>query len=198
MRAIRILLLSGLSLAILGDAALAAPPQPAPKKAEAPPPPRAASLGDLYERLARTTDESEAKGIVASIQRRWMRSGSDTADLLLSRAMEAAQDDQPLAIELLDRAIALQPNWAEAWNKRATVFFMMGDMTRSMADLRETLSREPRHFGALSGLGIILQSNGDRKQAYEVFRKALAVNPFLADVKKAVQSLEPDVGETSL
>lgn len=155
-------------------------------------PPRAASLDDLFDRLARTSDESEAKGIAATIERRWMRSGSDTADLLMDRALDALKaEDQALAVELLDRVIALDPDWAEAWNKRATVFFMMGDMTRSMADIREVLAREPRHFGALAGMGIILQNTGDEKHAFEAFKKALAVNPFLPDVKKAVEKMAP-------
>ena len=147
----------------------------------------------------RTKDESEAKGITASIQRRWLRSGSDTADLLMGRAMQAVEaKDQALAIEILDRVVVLQPEWAEGWNKRATVFFMMGDVTRSMADIRETLAREPRHYGALAGLGIILQSNGDRKAAYDVFRKALALNPFLTDVKQQLQRLESELGEKDI
>ena len=198
MRAFRIALCVGLGLAVLGGPVLAAQQPPAHAREGKAPPPRAATLDDLYERLARTKDESEAKGIVASIQRRWMRSGSDTADLLFSRAMDVAEQDPALSIELLDRVIALEPKWAEAWNKRATVFYMMGDVTRSMADLRETLALEPRHFGALSGLGIILQANGDRKKAYDVFKRALAVNPFLADVKRQVEHLEPEVGETDL
>jgi len=201
------------SLIIAGLAALVALPalaQPAPTapgpraskppgKEQPPPPPRAATLDDLFERLVRTKDESEAKGITASIQRRWLRSGSDTADLLMSRAMQAVEaKDQALAIEILDRVVVLQPEWAEGWNKRATVFFMLGDVTRSMADIRETLAREPRHYGALAGLGIILQSNGDRKAAYEVFRKALALNPFLTDVKQQVQRLESELGDKDI
>ena len=201
------------SLIIAGLAALAALPalaQPAPAppgpraskppgKELPPPPPRAATLDDLFERLLRTKDESEAKGITASIQRRWLRSGSDTADLLMSRAMQAVEaKDQALAIEILDRVVVLQPEWAEGWNKRATVFFMMGDVTRSMADIRETLAREPRHYGALAGLGIILQSNGDRKAAYDVFRKALALNPFLTDVQQQVQRLESELGDKDI
>ena len=201
------------SLIIAGLAALAALPalaQPAPAppgpraskppgKELPPPPPRAATLDDLFERLVRTKDESEAKGITASIQRRWLRSGSDTADLLMSRAMQAVEaKDQALAIEILDRVVVLQPEWAEGWNKRATVFFMLGDVTRSMADIRETLAREPRHYGALAGLGIILQSNGDRKAAYDVFRKALALNPFLNDVKQQVQRLESELGDKDI
>jgi len=200
------LIIAGLAaLAALPALAQPAPAPPGPRASKPPgkeqplPPPRAATLDDLFERLVRTKDESEAKGITASIQRRWLRSGSDTADLLMSRAMQAVEaKDQALAIEILDRVVVLQPEWAEGWNKRATVFFMLGDVTRSMADIRETLAREPRHYGALAGLGIILQSNGDRKAAYEVFRKALALNPFLTDVKQQVQRLESELGEKDI
>jgi len=200
------LIIAGLAVLVaLPALAQTAPAPPGPRgskppgKELPPPPPRAATLDDLFERLVRTKDESEAKGITASIQRRWLRSGSDTADVLMSRAMQAVEaKDQALAIEILDRVVVLQPEWAEGWNKRATVFFMLGDVTRSMADIRETLAREPRHYGALAGLGIILQSNGDRKAAYDVFRKALALNPFLNDVKQQVQRLESELGDKDI
>jgi tetratricopeptide (TPR) repeat protein len=192
--------LTAVAAAVLALGALVAGPSPlraAPEPAQGEQPrlpPRAASLDELFARLSETTDESEAKGIVSSIERRWMRSGSDTADLLMSRALEALQsEDQALAVELLDRVVVLRPEWAEGWNKRATVFFMMGDMTRSMADIREVLAREPRHFGALAGMGIILQNTGDKKHAYEAFKKALAVNPFLPDVKSAVEKMAPEM-----
>ena len=164
--------------------------EPRPAK---PAPPRAASLDELFERLGKTTDESEAKGITTSIERRWMRSGSDTTDLLMERAIQALHSDQALAVELLDRVITLRPDWAEAWNKRATVFFMMGDTTRSMADIREVLAREPRHYGALAGMGAIMQGAGDTKHAFEAFKKALALNPFLPEIRKAVEKMAPDM-----
>ncbi len=163
------------------------------KKAPSTAPVRPSSIDELFERLQRAKSEDEAKGIADAIQRRWMRSGSDTADLLMDRALDALKaGDQPLSIELLDRVVTLQPGWAEGWNKRATVFFMMGDTTRSMADLREVLAREPRHFGALAGLGMILRTNGDDKRAYEAFKRALAINPYMSEVKSAVERLAPD------
>jgi tetratricopeptide (TPR) repeat protein len=182
-----------------GTAASAAPEPPRGKKPEASVPPRAATLDELFDRLRITKDESEAKGITAVIQRRWMRSGSDTSDLLMGRAIEALEaKDEALAVELLDRVISLQPDWAEAWNKRATVFFMMGDRTRSMADIRETLLREPRHFGALAGLGAILQANGDQKAAFEVFGRALTINPFLPEVKQVYERLKSEYGDRDI
>lgn len=163
------------------------------KKAPSTAPVRPSSIDELFERLQRAKTEEEAKGIADAIQRRWMRSGSDTADLLMDRALDALKaGDQPLSIELLDRVVTLQPGWAEGWNKRATVFFMMGDNTRSMADLRETLAREPRHFGALAGIGMILRTNGDDKRAYDAFKRALAINPHMPEVKSAVERLAPD------
>jgi tetratricopeptide (TPR) repeat protein len=191
---IRIVLLlcalsTGVALGIAPSQALAQQGKKAPSTA----PVRPSSIDELFERLQRAKTEEEAKGISDAIQRRWMRSGSDTADLLMDRALDALKaGDQPLSVELLDRVVTLQPGWAEGWNKRATVFFMMGDNTRSMADLRETLAREPRHFGALAGLGMILRTNGDEKRAYDAFKRALAINPHMAEVKSAVERLAPD------
>jgi len=182
-------LLVGAGLAVAPVQAVAQQGKKAPSTA----PVRPSSMDELFERLQRAKSEDEAKGIADAIQRRWMRSGSDTADLLMDRALDALKaGDQPLSIEILDRVVTLQPGWAEAWNKRATVFFMMGDNTRSMADLREVLAREPRHFGALAGLGMILRTNGDDKRAYDAFKRALAINPHMPEVKSAVERLAPD------
>ncbi|GGC63963.1 hypothetical protein [Chelatococcus reniformis] len=153
-----------------------------------------ATLDRLFARLAQAKDDDEAAGITRQIERRWMQSGSDTADLLMGRAVVAlAAGDQPLAVELLDRVVTIRPAWAEAWNKRATVFTLMGDQQRAVADIQKTLSLEPRHFGALSGLGTIFSANDDDKHALDAYRRALAINPFLDAVKERVKRLEPDV-----
>jgi tetratricopeptide (TPR) repeat protein len=152
------------------------------------------SLDKLFDRLAAATDADEAKGIARLIERRWLKSGSDTADLLMSRAVIAlTAHDQPLAIELLDRIITLNPGWAEAWNKRATLFYMMGDHQRSVADIRQTLALEPRHFGAWAGLGMIFYEADNHKAALEAFRKAIAIHPFVGDVRKLIDRLAPEV-----
>jgi tetratricopeptide (TPR) repeat protein len=162
--------------------------------AEAKPEPPRRTLDELFDRLGKAKDESEAKGIAALIERRWSRSGSDTADLLLSRAGEAAErKDYPLAIELLDRVIALEPNWAEAWYRRANVFFLLDDPVSSMADLRQVLSREPRHFGAWTGLGHIYMTSDDKAHALEAYRHVLKINPQSADVKTLVERLTPQI-----
>lgn len=154
----------------------------------------AATLDRLFERLAAAKTSEEAEGIARLIQRRWARSGSDTADLLMSRAQEAMKGKElDLAIELLDRVISLQPEWAEAWNQRANALFLSGDPIRSMYDIGEALKREPRHYGAMMGLGTILRQQGDDKRAMVAYRKALEIYPQFEAIKDAVEALKLEV-----
>lgn len=173
----------------------AAPADTAPQTQPAAPPQAAPlSLDQLYERLAVAGSDAEAEGIVGAIDRARLRSGSDTADLLMSRALTATGGgDLPLAIRLLSAVIRLRPAFTEAWNKRATLYFMRGDYPRSMVDIAETLKRDPKHFGAWSGLGMILQETGDKAHAYKAFQRALAIDPHLGAARKAVEDLKPDV-----
>lgn len=187
-------LLLALALASTAPAAAqeARPPDAkSERKAEAPKP---STLDELFERLGKATDESEAKGIAGLIERRLSRSGSDTADLLLTRATEAAQSkDYPLAVELLDRVVALEPQWTEAWYRRANVFFQMDDPVDAMADLKQVLTREPRHYGAWTGLGHIYMQSDDKPRALAAYRKALEVYPKLSTVVTIVDRLKPSV-----
>lgn len=165
-----------------------------PNLPEAPPPRSPVTLDKLFERLAAAKTPEEAKGIANLIQRRWARSGSDTADLLMTRAQDALKARElPLAIELLDRVVTLEPDWAEGWNQRANALFLAGDPIRSLLDIAETLKREPRHYGAMMGLGTILRQQGDDKRAMVAYRRALAVYPQLEGVKDAVESLKLEV-----
>jgi len=165
-----------------------------PNLPEAPPPRSPVTLDKLFERLAAAKTPEEAKGIANLIQRRWARSGSDTADLLMTRAQDALKARElPLAIELLDRVITLEPDWAEGWNQRANALFLAGDPIRSLLDIAETLKREPRHYGAMMGLGTILRQQGDDKRAMVAYRRALEVYPQLDAVKDAVESLKLEV-----
>jgi tetratricopeptide (TPR) repeat protein len=177
--------------------AVSAEPKPGAQSARTPAAEKArrpATLDDLFTRLGAAKDEAEANGVANLIERRWSRSGSDTADLLMSRAGDAIQaKDHALAIELLDRVVTLKPEWAEGWNKRATAFFMMDDPVSSMADIRQVLAREPRHFGAWAGLGHIYMAGGDKKHALEAYRKALAIHPHLAKLKEIVERLAPEI-----
>jgi tetratricopeptide (TPR) repeat protein len=158
------------------------------------PGPHTSTLDDLFERLGKAESEREAEGIAALIERRFSRSGSDTADLLLSRAAKAYESkDFPLAAELVDRAVTLQPKWAEAWYKRATVLYQLDDPVGAMADLHRALTIEPRHFNAWAGLGHILMASDDKARALEAYRRALRINPKFAPVQTLVTRLAPEV-----
>jgi tetratricopeptide (TPR) repeat protein len=151
----------------------------------------AEAAAELFDRLARAQDADEASGIVSAISRLWLASGSDTSDLLMSRALHAMQEKSyPLALEVLDAVVDLQPDWAEAWNKRATVRYLAGDSQGSMADIAETLRREPRHLGALAGLGAILEEAGRREEALQVYQRGLDIAPQYRPMKDAVERLK--------
>jgi tetratricopeptide (TPR) repeat protein len=139
-------------------------------------------------------DEASAKAIEDRIWAAWVISGSDTCDLLMSRVKDATEDkDYDIAIKLLDAIIAIKPGYVEAWNQRATVYYLKQDYAHSIADIAQVLAREPRHFGALTGLGLILQEIGDDKDALEAYRKALAIDPHLENIPNIVKTLSDKV-----
>jgi tetratricopeptide (TPR) repeat protein len=148
----------------------------------------------LFGALKVAPDDASAKAIEDRIWAVWSSSGGDTANLLMSRAKKAADDhDYDLAIRLLSAAIEIRPEFTEAWNRRATVYFLQRDYVNSMADIAKVLSREPRHFGALSGLGAVMQDIGDEKHALDAYRKALAVYPRLKGMEEKVKTLAQKV-----
>jgi tetratricopeptide (TPR) repeat protein len=179
-----------------GDVPAAADKLPnAPDKLPKPPKgDRSRNIDFLFEALKIAPDDETAKQVENRIWALWLASGSDTADLLMSR-VKAAIDakDTNLAIQLLGSIIEIKPDYIEAWNRRATLYFGNREYGRAMADIREVLGREPRHFGALTGLGLILQEIGDDKQALEVYRRALAVHPHLLKIPDVVKTLTEKV-----
>jgi tetratricopeptide (TPR) repeat protein len=176
-------------------AAPAAPPEGTDSPpAAAPKIDHAHNIDFLFQALKAAPDDETARLIEGRIWALWLASGSDTADLLMSRARAAIeQNDSELAIQLLDAIIGLKPDYIEAWNRRATLYFEKHDYARAMSDIAQVLAREPRHFGALAGLGMILQDIGDNKGALEAFRRALAVDPRLERVPEIVKSLTEKV-----
>lgn len=155
---------------------------------------RSKNLDFLFGALKAAPDEVSAKHVEARIWAIWLQTPSDTAALLMSRAKTAVDAKKiDVAIKLLDSVIKLRPDYIEAWNRRATLYYMQNDYRRSLADIQQVLIREPRHFGALAGLGMIMQEVGDEKRALDAYRKALAVNPHLEKIPDQVKALTEKV-----
>jgi tetratricopeptide (TPR) repeat protein len=151
---------------------------------------RAHNLDFLFEALKVAPDERTAKAISNRILGLWLASGGDTTNLLMSRVRAAIEKKElDLAIQLLDSVIEFKPEYIEGWDQRATVYYLKKDFGRALGDLAQVLAREPRHFGAMFGLGIILQEFGDDKRALEIYRRALAIDPHMQRVPDLVKTL---------
>ena len=147
-------------------------------------------LDFLFGALKVAPDETSAKAIEQRIWAQWLISKSDTTNLLMTRVKTAIDGkDLDLAMRLLDSVVELNPGYVEGWNRRATLHYMRKEFGQSLTDIRRVLAIEPRHFGALTGLGLIMQELGDEKRALEAFQKALDVNPHLTRVPDMVKSL---------
>lgn len=152
------------------------------------------NLDFLFGALKAAPDDASAKAVEQRIWAVWMVSPSDTANLLMSRVRAAvATKDTDLALQLLDAIVTIRPDYVEAWNRRATLHFMRKDYRASLSDLTQVLRREPRHFGALSGLGLILQEVGDDRHALEAYRKAAEIYPRLGDIAEQIRKLSEKV-----
>jgi tetratricopeptide (TPR) repeat protein len=153
------------------------------------------NLDFLFGALKAAPDDASAKAVEDRIWAVWTGAGNETTNLLMSRAKKAADDKEyDLAIRMLSAIVELQPEFMEAWNRRATVYFLKKDYVNSMADIAKVLTREPRHFAALSGLGLIMQDIGDERHALEAYSKALEIYPRLKGMEEKVKNLKEKVG----
>ena len=147
-------------------------------------------LDRLFSALLGTDNLAQGSQITEEIWQRW-RQVDDPAikDLLASGIAAMSARDLGLALNSFDQVIEKAPEFAEGWNKRATVYYLMGEYNYSIRDIRQTLLLEPRHFGAMAGFGWILLHQRDFEMAEQVLRKALSVNPFLVDVRQQLRTL---------
>lgn len=147
-------------------------------------------LDGLFTRL-QSASADEAGRIETEIWIEWSKSGSPAMDLLLQRGRDAmAAGDNATAVQHFTAIIDHSPDFAEAWNARATAYYNAGDFGPSVADIAHVLTLNPRHFGAMSGFGMILEETGKTEQALAVYRAALVLHPHLEGVIDAVQRLE--------
>ncbi len=174
---------------------------PAAAETAAPPPLKPAAvvkpenrLDTLFGELKRERNERAAERIAARIWEEWNRSGSATIDLMMlwsQKAMEAEKFD--VALDFLDQVVTLSPDYAEGWNRRATVHFMMRSFGKSMADIDRTLRLEPRHFGALAGLAQIMKERGSKELALDAYQRVLDVYPMMRSAQNEVATLSEEL-----
>jgi tetratricopeptide (TPR) repeat protein len=154
-------------------------------------------LTEAFVDLARSTVRSEAAHIEQRIWGIWLESGDPDIDLVLHEGM-AAMDagDGARAMAAFDRVVETRPGFAEGWNKRATLSYLMGRYAESIADIDRTLALEPRHFGALSGLALIRERQRDPFAALEALEKVARIHPLMPNLTDWIQRLSSELGVT--
>ncbi|WP_321501464.1 tetratricopeptide repeat protein [Breoghania sp.] len=181
---------------------------------EVPPPPRADApqegdgaaekdarpdLDTLFSMLRQEDSDKARAGAAHSIQMLWLRSGSATVDLLMTRAAKAISVKKPaLALDLLDAVVRYKPDYAAGWNRRAAAHFMAGDMGKALVDIERTLALEPRHWGALAGLAAIQQATDDDAGALRTYERILEIYPHQEKAEKAAEDLRKRTGGVAL
>lgn len=147
-------------------------------------------LDQLFSQLKRERDPDKASSIANEIRLEWNDSGSATVNLLMQWADEAIEEKRnPAALDFLDEAIALKPDYAESWNRRATLNFVMGNYRKSMSDIEHVLNLEPRHFGALSGMAAILSNAGNDELTLKAWERFLDIYPAERTAQEQVNTL---------
>ena len=173
-----LLLLTSSGLALAEDAVLSPARQ------------RDVQLDSLFGEL-RGSGGADAQSIASRIWDVWSRPVSPTAEVLLSQASSAmASKDYDTAETILSQLIASYPDFPEGWNRRATMYYVMGKYEQSLKDIDKVLDLEPRHFGALAGQGLIYQKQQNWSKALASFQQALRINPGMLDVKEAIRTIE--------
>ena len=149
------------------------------------------ALDRLFERLTITTSEEEASNITREIWQRWTANDDPEVSQLMQTGIRALNySTYRKALQSFDRVIEMAPEFAEGWNKRATLYYHIKEYRRSIDDIKETLRLEPRHFGAWSGLGLVSIAQENYSGALAAFKKALSINPHIANIRRYVQKLE--------
>jgi tetratricopeptide (TPR) repeat protein len=151
-------------------------------------------LDTLFSELKRERNEKAAERIAGRIWENWSHSGSASVDLMMmwsKTAMDSLKFD--VALDFLDQVVTLSPEFAEGWNRRATVHFMMQNYGKAMADISQTLVLEPRHFGALSGMGQIMKNTGNKQLALQAWQQVLEIYPMMRSAQTEVATLSEDL-----
>jgi tetratricopeptide (TPR) repeat protein len=142
----------------------------------------AAERERLFAALAKSSNAAEASGIASKVWALWFRAPNTDAAAIMQQALEKrGVRDYRGAVTILDTLVETAPDWAEAWNQRATIRYLLRDFEGSLADIDRVLALEPKHFGALSGQAIILMHQGKMAAGQIALRKAVEIDPFLSE-----------------
>ena len=153
----------------------------------------------LLDKLTAAQDESEAARHEDDVWDAWLTEGGAVVDILMERGVEAMDHGEyQLARDMFDRVILIEPDYAEVWHRRATLFYAQGRYDETVKDLEETLKREPRHFGAWTGLGVVFEAVDEREAALRAYREALKIHPHGSVAARGVARLTPLVEGRSL
>jgi len=148
-------------------------------------------LDVLFKRLQNTSDQNEARSIETTIWQIWIEAKTDNLNQLMRTGIAAMNAGRLSdALRVFDKLVEVAPTFAEGWNKRATVYYLMKSFDASVNDIAQTLKLEPRHFGALSGLGLINQAIGRTAAAIKAYEQALEVNPHLLGLREKVKVMK--------
>jgi len=152
------------------------------------------TLSNLFAYLATTGDHRQAGEIGAAIERLWRLSGGDTVNLLIDRAeLFSSKNENEKALPLLDAAVDLAPDYAEAWSHRAYVEYRLNNYPAALGDLRRALALDPNHFRALDGMAKILTQMGEKKAALEAYDQLLKIHPNIEGGQTARDELKKEV-----
>ena len=148
-------------------------------------------LPNLFQELYDSTNDSQINQITRKIWNIWHETNDIKIEADFYRGMESLRTrDFIMSIAFFTRVIEEKPNFAEAWNKRATVYYMMGDFDKSMYDINETLKLEPRHFGAMDGMGLIFMHLHQYEKAIKIYEQMLEIFPNNQTIKNKKKLME--------
>lgn len=155
----------------------------------------AEELPGLFEELAGIDDQNRANQIQQSVWQHWLTGPDDTSDALMVQIQTALQlGRHQVGLVLSNQLIDQYPEYAEGWNKRATFFYILNQLDESVEDIQSTLALEPNHFGALSGLGLILLRTGDAEGALAAFEAVLEINPLSTSALQNAEQARDQLG----
>ena len=155
------------------------------------------ALPDLFGQLRSAENPQQAVMIETEIWKRWYERDETDGGAGMKTAIDAMNSGRyTIALTVLDELVENEPDFAEAWNRRATVHYLLGNYEKSLEDIEQTLLLEPRHFGALSGVGLIMLQVGENEKAMHAFEKVLEISPKNMSAAKSIEDLEKKLGTT--